>query len=252
MATEDKLTWSQIEAKIKEESGIEFNELPRRQAHVWVPKRTPTEVQIMLALMTASPQWSTWNDAQKAAKLDDLMSEMTPMTIMKNMAWPPNPAYVVAELFDDEDEVRVYAIAGKDRESGISFGMRYTISKSCPLPVYTASGMFLDVWVAALTEEWSAVDGETNLAEVATEEERDAVIAYLKSVPADYQIKDAIDDIEEELHLIDPDDDDDGDEPEETETKAAAEVARGSDEPVATAPGANGPAGLSEPAASAT
>lgn len=249
MATEDKLTWSQIETKIKEESGIEFNELPRRQAHVWVPKRTPTEVQIMLALMTASPQWGTWNDAQKAAKLDDLMGEMTPMTVMKNTPWPPNPMYVVAELFDDEDEVRVYAIASKDKDSGISFGMRYTISKSCPLPVYTASGMFLDVWVGALAKEWEAVDRKTNTAEVeeiAAEEEREDVIEYLKSLPAEYQIKDAIEDIKEKLHLVETDDEDDEDEEEET---GVAEDPQGAAE---TPSAANGPTAVSEPAASAT
>jgi len=209
-----KLTWAQIEAEIRERSGVELNELPHYNAHVWVPKRTAAEVQVLFALLSSSPGWTSMPEAQKSAKIDEMMSDLVPMTLVRGAPWPPNPSFVIANMFADDTELRVYAIAAKEKDSGASGGTIYTITKANPLPTYGSKSMALETWVDLLSAEWEQVEEESDPAEAAAEEEREKVIAYLESLPAGYLMADAIEDLDEALHLVERDEPDgDGEEP---------------------------------------
>jgi hypothetical protein len=207
MATDMPLNWEQFQVKIEEQTGLEIKNLPRKRTYLWVAKRTPLEVQMMMALLQAS---------NKPIPADQMLADLTPMLVGRLQLWPMNPDYTVAEMFDDELELRVYATAiltvGKDR---IAHFVRYKIVKACPLPVFAVDEMSFDIWTDQIAEEWEAVNSDVNAAEEAAEEERGAAVTYLRSLPDDYRVKDAADDLEDENHLVEVDepgsDDDDGD-----------------------------------------
>jgi hypothetical protein len=188
------LNWAQFEQEIEKRAGIEIKTLPRKAAYLWVPKRNAIEVQLMIQLLTT---------AKKNVPAEELMNEMTPMFIRRLGVWPMNHDYVVAEMFDDEAELRVYAVAAKN---SVMQCVRYKIVKACPVPTFGYDEMLFETWTDAIVEEWQVIDSDVNAAEV----EREAVVEYLKAMPDDYRVKDAAEDVEEGLHLVDTDDEEEG------------------------------------------
>jgi hypothetical protein len=232
------LTWKQIQAEIAERSDAEIEELPRTQHAVWVSRFTSMDVQTKLTLKSAGPEWAKLTDKQKTDELNGMMSELIPMTITRGKPWPANPNYVVAEIFRDTDEVRVYAVPASATTEPVIAAMLYSINRSCPLPTFTVDALWIDVWIDAIVQEWDDVDGETNPEEAGMEAERETTIAYLKTLKEGYRIADLLADIQDGTHLeVEPDDDDDEDEtkePDETANGAAAAAETPNSEPAAT------------------
>lgn len=230
--TDGQMTGKQIAVEIAKRADVKIEELPIKTAHVWVSKFTAMDVQTKLALKNASPEWAGFSNERKGEELNALMADMTPMVLQRRGSWPMTDGVLIFEMFEDEDELRVYAMPTKTKDGKPANAMvRYRINKACSLPVYGAEMMPLETWMNLIAEEWQALDADINVAEVAVEVERDAVLAYLRSVPADYLVKDAADDIEEELHLVEVDETDesepadggaDGDDAGDGEPPAAA------------------------------
>jgi hypothetical protein len=230
-----QLNWAQIQAEIKEraeEEDLDIEELPRRQNHVWVAKRTSMEVQMMLELLRSGPAWSKMKETEQAAKLDGLMSDMTPMTLTRAKPWPPNPNYVIAEIFDDDAEIRVYAVPQSAPTTPVIAAMRYRISKASHLPTYTVDALWIDTWIDAIVDEWSEIDGEVNAETHALQEgmetECETTIAYLKTLKEGYRIVDLIADLKDGTHrqVEIPEEEEEGEQDEEeqqTPGQAAAE-----------------------------
>jgi hypothetical protein len=237
MATEMPLNWAEFQAKIEKQTGLELKDLPRKRTYLWVARRTPLEVQMMMALLQA---------ANKPVPAEQMLVDLTPMIINRLQPWPMNPDYTVAEMFDDDVELRVYAMAVLTNKA--VHCVRYKIVKACPLPVFALDEMSFEVWTNQIAEEWEGVNSDVNAAEEAIIEERDAVITYLQSLPDDYRVKDAADDIGDENHLVETDDEPDaeGDKPdgdsednEDDEEKSDDKgTAQTTEQPAAAAPAA--------------
>lgn len=211
MADEALAAWEALQTEIETRSELELKDLPRMEAYLWVARRTPLEVQMVSSLLASS---------NKPVPYEQLLEDLTPMVVRRYGPWPNDDSYAVAELFEDEAEVVVYAIAAKDKNTR---GVRYKITKANPLPVYTVEAMTFDTWMDELVAQWEEVDGATNPAEVATEEERESVLSYARSLPADYAIANLISDLEDENHLVEVEEEgEDEDDEADGETPAAA------------------------------
>jgi hypothetical protein len=219
--TEQAITGAQVAERIEELSGIDKDEmalLPKKRHHLWVARKEAMEVQIRLHIVASTNQ----DDADKNKIAAQLIDDMTPMRLDRHGNWPPQPMVKIYEMFEDEDEIRVYGVAAQVAGTAKfpseavfpGVGMRYRISKANPKPVYGVEDMALDTWVQLIADEWTAVDGEVNAAEIATEEEREAVLAYCRTLREGYRIVDLIADLEDELHLVDTEDDEETDEEE--------------------------------------
>jgi len=225
MADEVQMTGRQIAAEIANRTDAEIDKLPHKLHHVWVARSTPAEAQVRFSMLAADPKFAQCTDQQKSFELAKLLAELDPMLLSKYADWPMSAGTLIFEMFEDETEVRVYAIPkmSKDMTEKPPVVLnRYRICKANPLPTYGVEAMVLETWMNEVAREWDEVDGDISAVEIAVEEERDDVVEYLKSLPADYQIKDAIEDVEEKLHLVETEDDDDDEEEEEEkkETKA--------------------------------
>jgi len=204
------LTGKQIMAEVAERSGVDLESLPVMMHYVWVARRTAMDVQVQLTLEQSKPDWAARPDVQKMQTIRSLMAEMDPMLLTRFGSWPMGDALIFA-LFQDETEVRVYTIPkmGKDMtEAPPKIANRYRIAKANPLPVYGVDAFTFDAWMDAVAQEMEAVESEEDPAEAAVEEEREKVISYLESLPADYLMKDAIEDLDEELHLVEREEED--------------------------------------------
>src|ERR1700694_5855781 len=156
------------------------------------------------------------------------MSDMVPMLLSTRNVWPPSPSNLIYEMFEDEDEIRVYAItapgvtADTIREHVFPERCnRYRINKANPKPVYGVEQMVLETWIERIAEEWKVLDGET--IEAAVEGELENVVEYLHSLEEGYRITDVISDLEEELHRVEADEE----EEEEGDPKPAPKVENG-------------------------
>ena len=245
-------TWNEIQAEVVERSEVDTDMLPRLQNYIWVSRFTAMDVQTKLAVRTQSPDWAKLSEEQKQDVLDELMGDMSPMVISRTKAWI-NPSFVVGYIFQDSEEIRVYAVPSTSDKVGTQSGMRYTISKTSVLPTYAAEALWIDEWIDQVVAEWEDLDGEVNREVRAMEGEREATLAYLRTLPEGYRIVDLIADIEDETHLEaagaiadDPDPaadggDEAGGDDEEDETQKAAETAAGngaSEQPATATAGA--------------
>ena len=208
------MTLQDIEAEIAKRSGVDITDLPVKSAHVWVSKRTALDVQVLLDLVRSSPEWSRFNDKQKEERFNSLMAEMTPMLLQRRGMWPFGTNLIV-EMFEDDAEVRVYALPTKGQD-GKAPPVRYRLSKACSLPVYGAEIMSLETWMDAVAMEWTELDEDINVEEAAAEAATEQVIAYLKTLKEGYRIADLIADLKDGTHMeveIEPEDEDDDGEP---------------------------------------
>jgi hypothetical protein len=220
--------WDKLNADVQERAGVEIADLPRKRTYLWVAKRTPLEVQMMASLLTS---------AGKPVPFDELLADLTPMVLSRHGDWPMNDDYLVAEMFDDgETDLLVYVVHKKDQ----TLGVRYRLNKACSTPTFGVDEMPMETWLDQLAESWKAVESDVDYEELATEEEREATLAYMRTLPKDYAISDLIADIEDENHLIEieepdgPGEEDDEDEDDEPEPAAAAAEPK----PAATTPSA--------------
>ena len=213
MTDETKPTsaWDKLKADVEERSGVEIADLPRKRTYFWVPRCTPLEVQMNSSMLQA---------AGKPVPYDELLAAMQPMLLQRHADWPMNDDYLIAEMFDDGDDLIVYVVSKKDQ----TLGVRYRINKQCPMPAFGVEEMPMDTWLDELVEAWRAVESDIDYEELATEEERDATIAYIKTLPKDYSLEDLVGDLEDENHLVPVEEEEEEDDEEEKgEPVAAAE-----------------------------
>jgi hypothetical protein len=249
MADEQKIerasmTLAQIREAIEDQANVDVSDVRRTQNFVWVARYTSMDVSTKLTIRSSSPEWKTITDAQRSAELKAMMEDLTPVIVARGRPWPMNPAYVVADIFADADEVRVYAVpvtavmeTTKKEDSAIvkvpvtatEACMRYTISKSCPLPTYTADVYWAENFVDAICNELEAVDNDDDPEQAGADGEREQTIAYLKTLPELYRTADLVADLTEELHfkvgLPDPDPEEEGEEQEDAPDSAPTPVA---------------------------
>lgn len=230
-----KTAWDLLQDEIEQRSGLELANLPRKRTFLWVPKRTPQEITLLTQLLQAD---------NKPVPYAQFLADLSPMVLGRHQDWPMNDELVIAEMVDEGDELHVYAV----HKSGANkLGFRYRIIKASPLPVFGADEMPYDTWIDELVECWRAIDSDIDYEELAIEEEREAVVSYLRSLPADYALADAIADLEDENHLVDieePEEPEAGDdEPEAEQDDAANGSATAAPKPAAAAQEATTPAG---------
>ena len=221
--TAAKTAWDLLNEEIEKRSGLELLNLPRKRTFLWVPKRTTPEITLMTQLQQAKNA-ELPPDKQIKIPYDQYMADLTPMVLGRHKDWPMNDDFVIAEMFDDGEELRVYAVA-KAGDNKLAF--RYRIVKTCAIPVFGSEEMPYETWVDELVEEWKAIESDIDYEELATETERDAVIAYIRTLPKDYTLEDLIGDLEDENHLVEIEDenDDEDDDPEETDEPEAGDDA---------------------------
>ena len=225
--------WDKLNADVQERAGVEIADLPHKRTYFWVPRCTPLEIQMISTLKQA---------ANEDVPYKELLASMQPMLIQRHGDWPMNDDYLVAEMFDDGDaDLLVYVVSKKDQ----TLGVRYRINKQCSMPAFGVEEMPMDVWLDQLAEEWKAVESDIDYEEVAVEDERNATIAYIQTLPKDYSLEDLVGDLEDENHLVPVDEE----EEEEEEGKPAAAAESKVSAPVA-APSA--PARTTEEAAAPT
>lgn len=202
--------WDKLNADVQERAGVEIADLPRKRTYFWVPRCTPLEIQMISTLKQA---------ANEDVPYKELLASMQPMLIQRHGDWPMNDDYLVAEMFDDGDaDLLVYVVSKKDQ----TLGVRYRINKQCSMPAFGVEEMPMDVWLDQLAEEWKAVESDIDYEEVAVEDERNATIAYIQTLPKDYSLEDLVGDLEDENHLV-PVDEEEEEEEEEGKPAAAAE-----------------------------
>jgi hypothetical protein len=220
--TDPPLTVDALKHLIEEESGLDIDQLSRTDSYKWFTRRTATEAAMFLSYLESKSAQATDEkvraeiDAEKNAMWD---SATKPIIFSRGKAHPLNDALVIWEIFQDEEELRVYTVP---KEGAFVKLARYRMSKS--QPNFGVESMVPDTWISAVAAEWQAIDGEENPAD----NEREAVIDYMKAMPKDYSITDLIDDIEEELHLVETgESDEDPEETEETEDTEQEAAANG-------------------------
>lgn len=201
--------WDKLKTDVEERAGFELEPLPRKRTYFWVPRCTPLEVQMISTLKQA---------ANEPVPYKDLLASMQPMLLQRHGDWPMNDDSVIAEMFDEGDtELVVYAINKKDQ----TLGVRYRINKQCSMPAFGVEEMPMDTWLDELVEAWRTVESDIDYEEVAVEDERNATIAYIQTLPKDYSLEDLVGDLEDENHLVPVDEEEE--EEEEGKPAAAAE-----------------------------
>lgn len=215
---------------IEAEADVDILNLPRHHAFAWFPVMTAIEAQIRASFL---PEMTEENKSLLEKERKRLDRAIKPTIIKRDKVWPlPSDSVMrVFEVFADADELRVYAfgeVIPEGVEGTVGMPTRYTLSKNAP--IYGSEVMTEERWVSEVAKEWVEVEAQAEAAEIAKLEERAAVIEFLKEQLDNdkYGIMDAIDDIKDEVHRVEPDDDDDeeeeeGGEDEEDADDAAAE-----------------------------
>ena len=215
----EAINGAQVAAKIEEMSGLESADLallPKKQSHVWVAKKGAAEVQLRLGMIMSSKYHD--NEATDTQLKSDaataLVNELNPMLLQRRHRWPLAATTLIYEMFEDDTEVLVYAVdlpadanhPDKIRDTTFpNVGKRYKINKANPLPTFGVEVMVLDTWMEQIANEWKAVDGDVNEAEIAVAEEVDALVTYMRTLKEGYRIVDLIADIEDGVHRPDED-----------------------------------------------
>jgi hypothetical protein len=203
---------------VEAEAEVDILSLPRHQAYAWFPIMTALEAQIRVSFL---PELNEETKALIEKERKRLDKAIRPTLISLDKIWPlPSVSVMhVFEIFSDADEVRVYAF-GEEVPEGVEGKVgqftRYKLSKSAA--IYGSETMTEARWVSEVAKEWVEVDAEANAGEIATLEERAAVIEFLKDQIEEnesYSVRDAIDDLKDEVHLVEPDDEEEEEEEEE-------------------------------------
>lgn len=197
-------TAQELAARIEKQAGVTITS--RLMAVTWFPRRSALEVQQQLAL------------APDQAK--SLLASLGPTRIEAGKPCPVAPGRTVFDMFEDADEIRIYAIGSEVPPA--------LIRLSKVAPIFTLREMTLDTFVDEVAEELSEVEDEMTTAE----KERDAIVEYGASLVNSealgtsglYPLSDFLQDIDEGKHLESPPDGDD-DELEETDKAPEASAA---------------------------
>jgi hypothetical protein len=247
------VTYADLHGEISERSDVDgIMSLPRVDAYKWFPREnraecmvTLTNCGLMLGRILADPATPEEVKSTIEQVQNQIGSSMAPIIFQRGHTNPLNAKLVVFEMFDDDDEMRIYCVAKFEGQvdAETSRAIRYHLSKS--QNTFCSQSMTLDLWLDQIAEEWEAVNEATNPAEV----EREAVLEYLEGLKADSPLSDAIEDIREGLHLEEIEEDDEpepgeegegeeGSEGEEEETdEDTAAAADGAAEPAAATAG---------------
>jgi len=261
------LTWAQIQKQIDEEAAdddIEIAELPRTTDAIWVARYDAMEIQTQLTIRSSAPSWAKLKDSEREAAVKGMLDEMTPMRIGRGRPWPLNPGYVVMYVFKDADELRVYTVPASSfvtgtREAPVAatptpIGMRYSINRANPKPVFTAEAIMIDVWISEVVRECIELDGEVNVEENSfqegADEERAKTIAFIKTLKPEYALSDLLADLSEGVHenveLPEEEEEEEEEEEKENEEEDDAVAANGQAKPSAASTEPTRP--LNEPA----
>lgn len=186
-------TTSELAAAIEEEAGLDVAALPKIGRLVWHARRTPMEVSLLFPIVP--------EDGRK-----ELLDSMNPTDWRVNGPVPFNAGMVVFAIFEDADEARVYALPAAEADAkSLGPPTLYKLSKLSQVPLFSQQSLSLEAFKEAVANEWLAVEEDFTTAE----KERDAVLEYLESLPANYSVKQAVLDIQDEKHLDSVDDDED-------------------------------------------
>lgn len=141
--------------------------------------------------------------ALEVSRLADVNPQSLPNTFLfvdpGNSQWthgkpPPLPSYAktlsIFAMFHDDANVRVYC-APVVKEVPYT---RFVISKQARSLV--AETMLLDIFKESVADELRIANGDAHGAEL----ERDSIVEYLKTLPGDYPLSEAIEDIDAEVH----------------------------------------------------
>jgi len=215
----DKLNAADVAAEITDRAGVEYADVPRMDAYRWTARENRAENMLLLTQVAMNlAQFVAFLDAVKNGqvpavnlnaaeareeieKVQNMIGKsMEPIIFRRKTENPLNKKLTIAEMFMDEDEVRLYCweppAEPVDPEEKVC--ARYRLNKNSN--TFSVENMSLDVWMDEVAEDFKLLAGGWT-----AEQERDAVVDYLESLAPDFSVKEAAIDIKEGMHV--PDDD---------------------------------------------
>jgi len=216
---------AEVERRIAAETaklGIDFRHVRQKAMIQWFAERTQLEVSIILGMEP--------DDAKRARLAEQLRPSLVPTIVVRGRRFPFNDHMVVLGLFGDDDEPswRVYAVPVEGPED--QKPVCYTLSRSAF--VMDSDQMNIDTFVLEIANEWS----RAYFGEPARTREKAAIIEYLNTLPVEHSIREAAQEIGDDLHLVSDDDDDDDDAQEGEEPAPAPEPNPTAAGPATTSP----------------
>ncbi len=204
-------TIEEIHKQIGEECekiGVDISRLRFKTAIQWFAAMGHMEAGFQLDVAAAELQARTIDQKTFVQRRANIVASTGPVVIRVKGRFPFNSSMAVVAIFGDDAEWRVYTLPIKsDDGSGNHPGPTcYTLGRHAA--VFDSEAMSLETFIAEIVDEWATVDSGQGARKI----EQDAIVAYLNSLPDDYTVKQAAQDIADEIHL-------EGDEEEEGETE---------------------------------